>query len=117
MPVQFLKNACSAVRFFMVQVLYVYTSREINSYHVLNFPSLCKFPEFYAFPPFFTVQPNLATRQKQMGQWRELILGYHTSQKIKTLVVHDCPLWKNSDIGRELSHQDIKRVMNDFVKR
>lgn len=78
---------------------------------------MIQFPEFYAFPPFFTVQPNITTREKQMALWRELILSYHTSKKIKTLVVHDCPLWKNSAIGRELSHVDIKAVIADFVKR
>lgn len=75
-----------------------------------------EFPEFYAFPPFFTVQPVLATREKQMALWRELILRYHTNFKIKTLVVHDCPLWKNSEIGRELSPEGINKVMEDFVK-
>lgn len=58
----------------------------------------------------------MTTREKQMGLWRELILSYHTSLKIKTLVVHDCPLWKNDDIGRELSRDGIKAAMNDFVK-
>lgn len=76
-----------------------------------------KFPEFYSFPPFFTIQPNLTTREKQLGLWRELILGYHTNLKIKSLIVHDCPLWKNTVIGRELSHEDVKKVMIDFVKR
>jgi len=52
-----------------------------------------------------------------MGLWRELILSYHTSFKIKTLVVHDCPLWKNKEISRELSREDINAVMDDFVKR
>eukprot|EP00979_Chaetoceros_neogracilis_P008778 scaffold1969_cov226-Chaetoceros_neogracile.AAC.4 len=75
-----------------------------------------QFPEFYSFPPFFTIQPNLTTQEKQRGLWRELILSYHTSQKIKTLVAHDCPLWKNKEIGRELSRDDVKAVMNDFVK-
>jgi ESCRT-II complex subunit VPS25 len=75
-----------------------------------------QFPEFYSFPPFFTIQPNVTTREKQMGLWRELILSYHTNLKIKMLIVHDCPLWKNDDIGRELSQEGIKSVMNDFVK-
>ena len=79
--------------------------------------ALQKYPEFYSFPPFFTVQPVLATREKQMALWRELILRYHTEHKIKMLVVHDCPLWKNPDIGRELSRDGIDAVMNDFVKR
>jgi len=75
-----------------------------------------EYPEFYSFPPFFTVQPVLNTREKQMSLWRELILNYHTSCKIKTLVVHDCPLWKNADIQRELDRKGIERVMDDFVK-
>lgn len=51
-----------------------------------------------------------------MSLWRELILNYHTSLKIKTLVVHDCPLWKNQDIQRELDRKGIESVMEDFVK-
>ena len=46
-----------------------------------------QFPEFYSFPPFFTIQPVLASREKQLALWRELILRYHTENKIKTLVV------------------------------
>ena len=49
-----------------------------------------------------------------MALWRELILRYHTEKKIKTLVVHDCPLWKNDAIGRRLSPEDIAVVMKDF---
>ena len=59
----------------------------------------------------------LSTREKQMGLWRELILSYHTSLKIKTLVLHDCPLWKNKDISRELNRDAIQSIMDDFVKR
>ena len=75
-----------------------------------------EYPEFYSFPPFFTMQPVLATREKQLGLWRELILKYHTDMKIKVMRVHDCPLWMNEEIGRELSRDDIKDVMDDFVK-
>jgi len=74
-----------------------------------------EYPEFYAFPPFFTVQPVIATKEKQMALWRELILRYHTHFKIKTLVVHDCSLWKNEEIGRELSGEGIAAVMVDFI--
>uniref|UniRef100_A0A7S4MXW2 ESCRT-II complex subunit VPS25 n=2 Tax=Odontella aurita TaxID=265563 RepID=A0A7S4MXW2_9STRA len=74
------------------------------------------FPEFFSFPPFFTIQPVLTTREKQMGLWRELILRYHTERKIKILVVHDCPLWKNPAIRRELDADGIGSVMHDFVK-
>ncbi len=41
-----------------------------------------------------------------MALWRELILRYHTSLKIKTLVVHDCPLWNNAKISRSLNNEE-----------
>lgn len=50
-----------------------------------------------------------------MALWRELILRYHTCLKIKTLVVHDCPLWKNPKIQRSLSPEDVSIVMQDFI--
>lgn len=74
------------------------------------------FPEFYSFPPFFTIQKVEATRRKQLSLWRELILKYHTDLKIRTLVVHDCPLWKNDDIDRSLNPNEIRTVMDDFVR-
>ena len=74
-----------------------------------------QFPEFYSFPPFFTIQPVLETREKQLALWRELILRYHTDLKIKTLVVHDCPLWKNASISRSLTTEEIQVVLQDFV--
>jgi ESCRT-II complex subunit VPS25 len=73
-----------------------------------------EYPEFYSFPPFFTIQPVETTREKQLSLWRELILTYHTDRKIKTLVVHDCPLWKNPSISRSLSPGAIRLVMDDF---
>jgi hypothetical protein len=33
-------------------------------------------PDLYNFPPFFTIQPVLITREKQLEQWRDLILKY-----------------------------------------
>ncbi|KAL3771196.1 hypothetical protein ACHAW5_008904 [Stephanodiscus triporus] len=65
--------------------------------------------------------PVLSTREKQLGQWRELILKYREWQPlhyvtIKTLVLHECPLWKNQSIGRELNQEGIRIVMDDFVR-
>ena len=51
-----------------------------------------------------------------MGLWRELILLYHTELRIKTLVVFDCTLGKNTEIGRELSPDEIQTVMDNFVE-
>ena len=73
-----------------------------------------QFPEFYNFPPFFTIQPVLATREKQLALWRELILNYHTHHKIQTLKVYDCPLWKNATIQRQLLPEEIITVAQDF---
>jgi len=73
-------------------------------------------PDFYNFPPLFTIQPVLSTREKQLGQWRELLLKYHTDLKIKTLIPHECPLWNNTSIGRQLSTEGITIVMDDFVR-
>ena len=39
-----------------------------------------------------------------------------TDLKIKTLVLHECPLWKNATIDRELNREEIQQVMEDFVK-
>ena len=39
-----------------------------------------------------------------------------TDLKIKTLVLHECPLWKNATIGRELDRKGIQIVMEDFVR-
>ena len=72
-------------------------------------------PDFYHFPPFFTIQPVLSTREKQLGQWRELLLQYHTQLKIKTLIIHECPLWHNITINRQLSTDEIHMVIEDFV--
>eukprot|EP00804_Cyclotella_cryptica_P015750 CCRYP_013385-RE/>CCRYP_013385-RE protein AED:0.25 eAED:0.25 QI:43/1/1/1/1/0.75/4/2044/121 len=116
------------------------------SANVMSIPVDFEFPYFYHFPPFYTIQPVLVTRDKQLAQWRELILKYRelrghilysllgvvfnpcysnacliscldTDLKIKTLVLHECPLWRNASIGRELSRDEIQVVMDDFVKR
>ena len=73
-------------------------------------------PDFYHFPPFFTIQPVLSTREKQLAQWRELLLKYHTDNKITTLVLHDCPLWKNTAINRQLTKEEVQIVVEDLIQ-
>ena len=51
-----------------------------------------------------------------MALWRELILNYHASHKIQTLVVHECPLWTHAAIGRSLSPADVQHIMQDFCQ-
>jgi len=75
-----------------------------------------EYPEFYSFPPFFTIQPVEATKEKQLALWRELIIRYYTTQKIKTLIVHECPLWKNTAIERQLSQEAIDMILHDLMK-
>jgi ESCRT-II complex subunit VPS25 len=74
-----------------------------------------EFPEYYNFPPFFTLQTVQATKQKQLALWRDLILKYYTTNKIKTLIVHDCPLWANASIDRSLNADAIHAILDDFV--
>jgi ESCRT-II complex subunit VPS25 len=76
----------------------------------------CQYPEFYSFPPFFTIQPVEATREKQLSLWRDLITRYHRQHKLKTLIVHDCPLWNNPNIGRKLSKDAVQQVVQDLIK-
>jgi len=75
-----------------------------------------EYPEFYSFPPFFTIQPVEATKEKQLALWRELIIRYYTTQKIKTLIVHECPLWKNTAIERQLSQEAITIILQDLIQ-
>ena len=84
------------------------------AYHHMD---ICKFPEFYSFPPFFTIQPVEETREKQFALWRDLIVRYHDHCKIKTLVVHECPLWKNDKIHRKLDPDDIQQIMENLVEQ
>ena len=73
------------------------------------------YPDFYNFPPFFTIQPVLATREKQFVLWRELILKYTASKKIKILSIYDKELWINNKIKRQLSTDAIVQICNDFI--
>eukprot|EP00980_Cylindrotheca_fusiformis_P004224 scaffold918_cov126-Cylindrotheca_fusiformis.AAC.3 len=74
-----------------------------------------EFPEFYNFPPFFTIQPVLATKEKQLALWRDLIVQYHTQHKLKTLKLYECPLWSNDSIQRSLNNEEVKIVADDLV--
>ncbi len=51
--------------------------------------------EAWAFPPFFTLQPVLATREKQLKLWSDLVLDWHSARKAYTFEWRDWPLWRN----------------------
>ena len=77
------------------------------------------FPDVYHFPPFFTLQPVLATREKQLVLWRELIVQYCTVRKVPTLSVYDreSPLWRNEKIQRQLSLEAIQTICDHLVQQ
>jgi len=79
-----------------------------------------KFPEFYSFPPFFTVQPVLATRQKQLRMWSELILYYLAAHHQSHLILADeqkKPLFYNAKIDRKLSIDLIRALIDDLIRQ
>lgn len=57
-----------------------------------------------------------STREKQLALWRDLILRYCTAHKLKTLIVHECPLWKNESIQRQLNPEEIEAVVLNFCE-
>ncbi|CAD7938191.1 unnamed protein product [Amoebophrya sp. A25] len=44
---------------------------------------------FESFPPFFTLQPNAATRNKQLLLWQELVLAHCRQNKVYTVTAGD----------------------------
>ncbi|XP_076368706.1 vacuolar protein sorting 25 isoform X2 [Tachypleus tridentatus] len=77
-------------------------------------------PWQYNFPPFFTLQPNLATREKQLEAWRHLILEYHRAHKMHILDITEAqnsPLFYNKSLKRKLSVETIFVILEDLRKR
>lgn len=58
----------------------------------------------------------MATKEKQLALWRDLIVQYHTQYKLKTLKLYECPLWSNDAIQRSLSNEEVKIVANNLVQ-
>ncbi|CAG0918387.1 unnamed protein product [Notodromas monacha] len=77
-------------------------------------------PWQYSFPPFFTIQPNSATREKQLDLWCQLILDYFRHRKQYKINVHEVStssLFKNVSINRKLSADGIEQVLDELEKR
>lgn len=72
-------------------------------------------PDFYNFKPFFTLQPVIATRQKQLKLWRELIIQYHISTNIFTMIPSTFHLFRNDVIDRALSLDGIAAVVESLI--
>jgi ESCRT-II complex subunit VPS25 len=75
-----------------------------------------QFPDFYNFPPFFTIQPVLVSREKQLSLWCDIILQYHSYNKIKIMKIYDCILFTNKSINRKLTNDEIMIVVTEFIK-
>eukprot|EP00745_Piridium_sociabile_P035849 TRINITY_DN63237_c0_g1_i1.p1 TRINITY_DN63237_c0_g1~~TRINITY_DN63237_c0_g1_i1.p1 ORF type:complete len:122 (+),score=6.52 TRINITY_DN63237_c0_g1_i1:110-475(+) len=43
--------------------------------------------ELFQLPPFFTIQPNKATREKQLSLWLEVVLSYCAFHSIHFITV------------------------------
>ncbi|KAL3205960.1 hypothetical protein MRX96_040546 [Rhipicephalus microplus] len=79
-----------------------------------------EWPWQYGFPPFFTLQPTLATREKQLEAWSNLILNYHRAHKAYVLDVAEAlasPLFHNKDISRKLSADSLKEILKYMSSR
>ncbi|CAM9345686.1 unnamed protein product [Ascophyllum nodosum] len=73
-------------------------------------------PAFYTFPPFFTLQPVLATREKQIRLWCDMVLRWHHSRKEYAFAWKDWPLWENASIGRKLGEEGATAVVQELIR-
>uniref|UniRef100_A0A6M2E4H3 Vacuolar protein-sorting-associated protein 25 n=1 Tax=Amblyomma tuberculatum TaxID=48802 RepID=A0A6M2E4H3_9ACAR len=79
-----------------------------------------EWPWQYSFPPFFTLQPTLATREKQLEAWSNLILNYYRAHKGYVLDVAEAlasPLFHNKDISRKLSADALREILKSMSSR
>jgi ESCRT-II complex subunit VPS25 len=73
------------------------------------------FPPHYSFPPFFTRQPNPITRSSQLASWSSLIQSYCRHARVFALTFPDAldtPLFNNKPLGKKLSLQDAREVID-----
>uniref|UniRef100_A0A914Y766 Vacuolar protein-sorting-associated protein 25 n=1 Tax=Panagrolaimus superbus TaxID=310955 RepID=A0A914Y766_9BILA len=73
------------------------------------------FPWEYDFPPFFTIQPNAATREKQLEAWAQLVLHYCHQNNIYTADITqlaETELFNNRNLNRRLDYNGILTVLD-----
>ncbi|CAM9550504.1 unnamed protein product [Choristocarpus tenellus] len=73
-------------------------------------------PEFYNFPPFFTIQPVLATREKQLRLWCDLVLRWHHTRKEYNFAWKNWPVWENTSIRRTLNGEGAMLVVLELIR-
>lgn len=77
-------------------------------------------PWQYNFPPFFTIQPNAATREKQVEVWCQLAQDYFRSKNQYKVNLHEAatsPLFRNPAINRKLSFDGVEQVFAELEKQ
>ena len=47
---------------------------------------MMEWPWQYSFPPFFTLQPHAPTREKQLEEWKHLVLSYCQASFLEILI-------------------------------
>lgn len=78
-----------------------------------------QFPWQFDFPPFFTIQPNLATREKQLEAWSRLIIDYCQHNKIYSIDLDEISksdLFNNTKLNRRLDSSGI-RIVFDYLEQ
>ncbi|KAJ4461383.1 putative vacuolar protein-sorting-associated protein 25 [Paratrimastix pyriformis] len=76
------------------------------------------YPPFFHLPPFFTLQEVLATRQKQLQQWGELVLAYAKFHKITSIDLRQLdtiPLFRNDAIHRRVPLDMARLIIDSLV--
>ena len=58
----------------------------------------------------------MATREKQLTVWRDLILQYCRLNNIHVLLPHTFPYFKNDAIDRQLSKEGVDAVIDFLIK-
>lgn len=79
-----------------------------------------RFPEIYNFVPFWTIQPARAPHTVQIERWSDFIIKYakgHNKSKIDLTKDMETPLFKNSQINRQLSVEDARYFIDCLVKQ
>uniref|UniRef100_A0AC35TU30 Vacuolar protein-sorting-associated protein 25 n=1 Tax=Rhabditophanes sp. KR3021 TaxID=114890 RepID=A0AC35TU30_9BILA len=70
-------------------------------------------PWHYDFPPFFTIQPNSATREKQLEAWGRLVIDFCNHISLYTVDLNELSsseLFHNQKLNRRLDLDGIKVV-------
>jgi len=73
-------------------------------------------PPLWHFPPFFTLQPNDATRARQLDEWARMIVSWATAFNHPSFApLGEWPLWENKAIARRLPPDGVRAVADALV--